>query len=84
LKSTAHHAEATDRRLTLGSETWLMLFSAEYSMGLFSSTPHANSLPQPRPASGNRGMYTLTVTNITKSSYTFNSAGSVLTMSITK
>jgi PKD repeat protein len=34
--------------------------------------------------SGNRGTYTMTVTNITKSSYTFNSAGSVLTKSITK
>jgi len=34
--------------------------------------------------SGKRGTYKLTVTNITKSSYTFDSAGSVLTKSITR
>jgi PKD repeat protein len=34
--------------------------------------------------SGNRGTYTLTVNNITKSGYTFDKAGSILTKSITK
>ena len=48
LESTAHHAEATDRRLAQASETCLMLFSVEYGMGLFDSTSPANSLPQPR------------------------------------
>jgi hypothetical protein len=34
--------------------------------------------------SGSRGTYTLTVTNVVKTGYTFNAAGSVLTKSITK
>ena len=34
--------------------------------------------------SGSRGTYTLTVTNVTKSGYTFDAAGSVLSASITK
>jgi hypothetical protein len=34
--------------------------------------------------SGPRGKYTLAVTNVTKSGYTFDSANSVLTKSITK
>jgi hypothetical protein len=34
--------------------------------------------------SGPRGTYTLTVVNVTKSGYTFDAAGSVLTKSITK
>jgi hypothetical protein len=34
--------------------------------------------------SGARGTYTLTVTNVTKSGYTFDKAGSVLSASITK
>jgi hypothetical protein len=34
--------------------------------------------------SGTRGTYTLTVTNVTKTSYTFDAAGSVLTKSIRK
>jgi hypothetical protein len=34
--------------------------------------------------SGGRGTYTLTVTNLAKTGYTFDSAGSTLSMSITK
>ena len=34
--------------------------------------------------SGGRGTYTLTVTNVTKSGYTFDTAGSIITKSITK
>jgi len=34
--------------------------------------------------SGGRGTYKLTITNITKTGYTFDAAGSVLSKSITK
>lgn len=53
--------------------------------GIQTLTATTNSLGRASfNVSGARGTYTLTVTNVTKSGYTFDSAGSVLTKSITK